>query len=54
MASSLFFGDNYFSFIKRKNNIKDFSNFIPGHGGILDRLDSMIFFTFILITINSL
>lgn len=54
MASSLFFGDIYFSFIKRKNNIKDFSNFIPGHGGILDRLDSMIFFTFILITINSL
>lgn len=54
MASSLFFGDIYFSFIKRKNNIKDFSNFIPGHGGILDRLDSMVFFTFILITINSL
>lgn len=54
MASSLFFGDIYFSFIKRNNNIKDFSNFIPGHGGILDRLDSMVFFTFILITINSL
>ena len=54
MASSLFFGDIYFSFIKRKNNIKDFSNFIPGHGGILDRIDSMVFFTFILITINSL
>lgn len=54
MASSLFFGDIYFSLIKRKNNMKDFSNFIPGHGGVLDRLDSMVFFTFILTYINSL
>ncbi len=37
------FGDLCASIIKRENNIKDFGNIMPGHGGVMDRFDSFLF-----------
>ena len=40
---SAFIGDMLESFFKRKNYLKNSSEFIPGHGGVFDRFDSFIF-----------
>lgn len=41
-SAAAVFGDLCFSVIKRQTGIKDYGKLIPGHGGILDRFDSMM------------
>ena len=48
ISSLFFFGDIFFSYIKRQMRVKDFSNILGGHGGVLDRLDSMFFVAIVL------
>ena len=50
-------GDIIVSYFKRISKIKDTGKIIPGHGGLLDRIDGMIFaypFSYLLILTNSL
>lgn len=47
-------GDLIFSAIKREFDVKDYSNIIPGHGGMLDRFDSIAFVSLLYIVIKLL
>ena len=42
VSLSVQLGDLFFSYLKRKSSIKDTGNILPGHGGILDRIDGIL------------
>ena len=42
VSLSVQLGDLFFSYLKRKSSVKNTGNILPGHGGILDRIDGIL------------
>ena len=42
ISTAVQIGDLFFSYLKRQSNLKDTGNILPGHGGVLDRVDGIL------------
>ena len=51
VSLSSIFGDLYESYLKRKAGVKDSGNILPGHGGMLDRVDGFMFAAIIMVVL---
>ena len=50
-AIAAIFGDLFESYLKRKAGVKDSGDILPGHGGILDRVDGYLFSAIIMLVL---
>ncbi|WP_418187007.1 phosphatidate cytidylyltransferase [Aliarcobacter lanthieri] len=51
VSLSSIFGDLYESFLKREAGVKDSGNILPGHGGVLDRVDGYLFGSIVMLVL---